>query len=109
MQKQLEELIEIQECIKLLAHILEILPKARDKYIEICNKIVRDCDQAMLDLMHYIELNDFTDEEGLIYVKQQKKVRRVRRIAKDTLLLLNALPEDLQLQSLKGVNIIQGN
>lgn len=75
---------EIEEWLHLFTQI------SIDKEIvsDFCDTLLSDCDKATTDVLHYIELNNFNASQGYAYAYELQKIRKTRRLAKDTLALL---------------------
>ena len=61
--------------------------------------LLKGTDLATIDLLHELELNNFSAVQGYQMSKKLKQIRKVRRDCKDQLLLLSIL-EELNLQEL---------
>lgn len=73
------------------AHLWSEMMAKTECYSLIFSKQLSEEDQRTQDILHFIELNDLSDEESVSIVKYLTESRRCRRQAKDALEVLNVL------------------
>ena len=73
------------------AHLWTEMMAKTECYSLIFSKQLSEEDQRTQDILHFIELNDLSDEESVSIVKYLTESRRCRRQAKDALEVLNVL------------------
>lgn len=73
------------------AHLWSEMMAKTECYSLIFSKQLSEEDQRTQDILHFIELNDLSDEESVSIVRYLTESRRCRRQAKDALEILNVL------------------
>lgn len=71
-----------QEALETAKNFFIRIKEAHNRYQELY-ALVGKCDRETTDIVHDIELNDFTAKEGNLKARALRRVRRERRVAKD--------------------------
>lgn len=86
-----EETAKIRKTIEDLAVIVRTLPVT----IETLTEEITRCDAAIMDIDHWLELNEFPARVGSRMSKKIKELRLKRRDLKDNLMILTPIHEFL--------------
>lgn len=91
-QGKIDAMLRMKKNIEKCVALHEQISTDKQAIADYCADVLSDCDKASLDLLHYIELKNFNAAEGYAYASELQTVRKARRIAKDTMALLSAMP-----------------
>lgn len=93
--------MEIEQALQSVRDVFVNYPKR----IETNEEALKKIDQEIQDIMHVIELNNFSASKGYILAKELKKARQERRRIKDELELLEPIKSFLGYQKPTEKNI----
>ena len=85
-----EELISSAELYRLVSDVSEFSAH-RAEYADAYSKVIKQEDEAIMDILHFIEMNEITEENAMSYISAIRSHRKRRREAKDGLYLLDTM------------------